>query len=93
MKISLSFHRLQQPALSRDFHSGGKLKADFVSQVESLDASRTGPFSRAFSHHRLRSATSRAGFVSSNELKRVLKQHGTELSLREMEALAMQVAT
>lgn len=50
---------------------GGKLKADFVSQVESLDASRTG-------------------FVSSNELKRVLKQHGTELSLREMEALAMQ---
>jgi hypothetical protein len=32
-----------------------------------------------------------AGFVSSNELKRLLKQHGADLSLKDMEALATQV--
>ena len=32
-----------------------------------------------------------AGFVSSNELKRLLKQHGADLSLKDMEALAAQV--
>ncbi len=31
------------------------------------------------------------GFVSSNELKRLLKQHGADLSLKDMEALATQV--
>ncbi len=59
-----------------------------MSQVEALDASRTGALPFVELH---RFAQVRAGFVSSNELKRVLKQHGVELSLQDMEALAAQV--
>ena len=33
----------------------------------------------------------RPGFVSSNELRRVVKQHGGELSARDVEALTAQV--
>jgi hypothetical protein len=76
---------------SRDLIAGGKLKADFVSQVEALDASRTGAVFPPFLPHRSCPLSQRPGFVSSNELKRTLKLHGADLSQKDMEALTTQV--